>query len=834
MSLYRTVTTLSVLAVSIGSAYASIPSRGLTLAEQAATMPSDFRSHFFNVPISARVMIDGKLLGDANIVLDDAEHVQIISFIDVADSFYDKKEQEHWLAALSSPSPLGMCSKACPAELVAIDYNLNNAQLSLLTSNTTGNAASLWYPLPENGSSGMLLSTQFNASGGQKYPSAMNLQSSLEGALGDWTTVNQFQIDRSSTSGTPMRHAVTAMYLERENGTTFFRGGMFMPDNQGVLRLPYNLNGVTTLAGMMTGNSYTRLKDDDFSSQFPIWVTANREGVAEIYRDGALINSQPVTPGLQMLNTAPLPTGIYEVEIRIMENGRETSQTTETVIKSTDWRVPGQRLRWNLFAGRHTSLWNSQYNDRDGQLATGISMNYLLHPEITTGLALQNIGNERQAGISLDWQAGRQVQLYSNLQHSSLTGRSINTQALWQHQQGNVALSHNRSWFIQEDDWNNSSTVYRRSTNEYTTALSSTYRLNRDNSVNGRVTHYSNNNGLGVDLGYSTNFPLAGIPVSWRLAAFDRPYNDSSNVRNRGGSLTASFQIGTAGRSANASIGSRSSSRGSNSLYGSVSLNQQWENSIIKESSATVTQDRYGTGFITYNNFDMPVATGSFWGQHSSADKSFSGGVNLGSVVAIGQGKITVSREMLHHQGAGMIVDVISDDNQAQLVALNEGNKIPLTPGRNFIPVDAWKPGAVQLDFPGSDAPPLKISPQYLDYHLIRGGVSSHEVHVMKTVTVMGRLVDHEGKTLGGARIVNNAGRTVSESDGMFTLEIHENKPVLSIEHPSGIQCEIHLNPETQKRDEIIFAGNLICEGSALTEQTNRHDSRQRVNQHAN
>lgn len=105
----------------------------------------------------------------------------------------------------------------------------------------------------------------------------------------------------------------------------------------------------------------------------------------------------------------------------------------------------------------------------------------------------------------------------------------------------------------------------------------------------------------------------------------------------------------------------------------------------------------------------------------------------------------------------------------------------------------------------------MKIEPEYLDFHHIRGGVSTHEVRVMKTVTVIGRLVDMNGEPIGGAQIVNHAGRTLSESDGLFTLELHQNNPVITVEKTSGKKCEIRLNPEKQNHSEMIFAGNLHC-----------------------
>ncbi|WP_250146072.1 TcfC E-set like domain-containing protein, partial [Escherichia coli] len=77
---------------------------------------------------------------------------------------------------------------------------------------------------------------------------------------------------------------------------------------------PYTRGGgASTLVGVMAGSSDTLLKDAGFASLYPVYVTANREGMAEVYRDGSLINAQPVVPGMQVLDTTVLPAGIYEV-----------------------------------------------------------------------------------------------------------------------------------------------------------------------------------------------------------------------------------------------------------------------------------------------------------------------------------------------------------------------------------------------------------------------------------------------------------------------------------------------------------------------------------------
>jgi hypothetical protein len=193
-------------------------------------MPADFRSHFFNAPISARVMLDGKLLGDASIVLSEDERVQIVNFTDVSSSEWTETERQRWLTAFSQPLALGQCNSSCPVNLVAADYNLANAQLTLITSALPESAGQqLWHALPEQSSAGMLLSNQLNLSGGQQQSAAMGWLGGLEAAIGNWSAIGQYQLDRSGAKGAETQHAVTSLYLMRESQHTFYRGGLFSP-----------------------------------------------------------------------------------------------------------------------------------------------------------------------------------------------------------------------------------------------------------------------------------------------------------------------------------------------------------------------------------------------------------------------------------------------------------------------------------------------------------------------------------------------------------------------------------------------------------------------------
>ncbi|PNB77036.1 pilus assembly protein PapC, partial [Pseudomonas sp. FW305-BF6] len=112
----------------------------------------------------------------------------------------------------------------------------------------------------------------------------------------------------------------------------FLRLGYFTPTSEGLTRQPRAFGASPdTALGVMYGSSDSLAINNPKPAVYPIYVTANRQGSVEIYRDGLLINTQAVPAGLQTLDTRPLPGGIYEVEVRLIEDGQITSSTLELV-----------------------------------------------------------------------------------------------------------------------------------------------------------------------------------------------------------------------------------------------------------------------------------------------------------------------------------------------------------------------------------------------------------------------------------------------------------------------------------------------------------------------
>lgn len=777
-------------------------------------LPREFEAHFFDVPLAVRVDLDGRYLGDAMVVLSRDQRVQLLEFTDTFDSREPETLRRRWRERLANGRNLGDCQADCPDGLRAVHYSLVNSQLSLLTDQAeVAGDVERFHRLPEQGSHGVLLRNQLNLlNDGQATSGRYALQG--QGSVGHWTALAEGQVDRGSDSREGTRYRVDQLYGERLVEDHFYRLGYFTPGAQGLTRQP-RLMGASpdTTLGVMFGSSDSLLIDSGAPSATPLYVTPNRPAVAEIYRNGVLINSQPVQPGLQTLDTKVLPGGIYEVEVRLIEDGQESSRNQAFIYKPSNWRSTDAPWRYNLYLGRQTSQFSNWQHDNDGSLATGVLANYLLHPRAVLGLSAQRIDDAMQYGTSLDWDVRDRLKLYGNLFQAQGHGSGYDLQMIHAYSRGSLVASHSRTWLTRpqwerRDDHPPAPFQTRRTQ----TAVSLNHRLDPRNTASVRLSHSSGGEvGMGLDLGWSYYGRLRGSDANWRLSLFDRPGNSATgDARSRGVNLSLSMSLGGGGRRLSASVGSRTSRDGGRDLNTSLGYQQDVELGPLRSVGATLTADRYGAGLGGDTQFENQLLHGDAYLQRSSYNGEFSGGLNLESLVAIGAGKAAVSGQYLPHEAA-LIVDVDSDIDGLKLRA-DDALGVNLHPGRNIIPVTAYKAGHVQFDFESGEATAAVIQPSSMDYHLNRGGIDYRQLRVLRTVTVLGRLLDGQGQPLRGAQVVNHASRSVTEADGFFAVEMSESTPTLDIRQQGQALCLLRLDLNALPREgDVLLAGDQRC-----------------------
>ncbi|PZW91195.1 outer membrane usher protein FimD/PapC [Pseudomonas sp. 478] len=807
----------------------SIDNTPRSLLAQAKGLPADFEEHFFDVPLAVRVELDQQPLGEAMIVLSRDDRVTLLDFTDTSESRFDASERQTWADVLKPGVALGACTGQCPEQMLAVHYNLESSLLSIVTENAERDTqAKRFYEQPEGGSSGLMVRNQLNLNGGQDQDLGGRFGLEASGSLGNWSQTFNMQLARLGGPDTKTYHAVHELYTQRELQGSFFRLGYFTPNSEGLTRQPRSFGTSPDIAvGVMYGSSDSLAIESPKPSVYPIYVTANRQASVEIFRDGLLINTQSVPAGLQTLDTRPLPGGIYEVEVRLIEDGQTTSTTQELIYKPNNWRNLDERWRYNLFAGQESKLLSNWDQQNDGDATAGAAINYLLHPRAILGLSARQVRNTLQYGSSIDWSLANSINLYANLYQTEDHGSGADLQALYNYGSGSLVVSHNRSWLDTTNTYDTLPDGTRvRQRNVFTgetsnSSLALNHRISRKSSLNARVSHSDGNvEGVGLDLGWTQRMTLLGSDANWRLSLFDRPGSYSSgDARNRGVDLSINMALGGPGQQVSGSIGSRTARDGSRDNNASLGYRKDLQDHVLQSVSVTALTDTYGVGLSSLTNFRTDAINGDGFVQRSSFNGNFTGGVNLDSTVVVGGQRMALTSQ---HQGrgAGMIVDIESDIDGIALRADDlSGGSVALHPGRNFIPLTAYRNSSVSFDFEGNHVPAASIEPSRTRYHLNKGGVDYRQVRVMKTLTVLGRLLDAQGQPLKGHHVINHASRGVTEVDGFFSMEMNAGSPTLEVRYANQLLCRFRLDANRHRSENnVLMIGDLQCTPDTLAD----------------
>ncbi|WP_460144795.1 CS1-pili formation C-terminal domain-containing protein [Pseudomonas sp. S2_A02] len=816
------------------AAAAPVSSAGTTprsLLAQAKGLPADFEEHFFDVPLAVRVELDQQPLGEAMVVLSRDDRITLLEFTDTSENRFGPAEREKWASYLKPGVPLGTCTGSCPDQVLAVHYNLENSLVSILTENAERDVeAKRYYEQPDGGSSGLMVRNQLNLNGGQQQDLGGRFGLEASASLGNWSQTFNMQLARLGGPDDKLYHAVHELYTQRELQGSFFRLGYFTPNSEGLTRQPRTFGtSPDTAVGVMYGSSDSLAINSPMPSVYPIYVTANRQGSVEIYRDGLLINTQSVPAGLQTLDTRPLPGGIYEVEVRLIEDGQITSSTQELVYKPNNWRNLDERWRYNLFAGEESKLLSNWDQQSSGSATAGASVNYLAHPRVILGLSARQVREKLQYGSSVDWTLANHLSLYANVYQTQDHGTGLDLQSLYNYGAGSVVISHNRSWLdttnlyetLPDGTRVRQRNVFVGETSNSSLALN--HRLSSKSTINARVSHSEGNvEGVGLDLGWNQRTNLFGSDGNWRLSLFDRPGSFSSgNDRNRGVDLSVNLALGAPGQQITGSIGSRTARDGGRDNNASIGWRKDLKDHVLQNVSVTALTDTYGVGVSSLANFRTDAINGDGFVQRSSYNGNFTGGLNLDSTLVLGgqQMVLTSQHEM---RGAGLIVDVESDIDDIALRADDySGGSAALKPGRNFIPITAYQNSSVSFDFEGNHVPAATIEPARTRYHLNKGGVEYRKVRVMKTLTVLGRLVDSQGQPLKGHHVINHASRGVTEVDGFFSMEMNAGSPTLEVRQGNQLLCQFRLEADRHRSENnVLMIGDLRCTPDTLADIT--------------
>lgn len=610
---------------------------------------------------------------------------------------------------------------------------------------------------------------------------------------------------------------------ERDFGGYRFATGMLDSWN---LQSLGPLTGMTSakVYGFSLGNQADSTVFDNSQSATPIVAFFPAAGEAHIKRDGRLLSVQAFEMGNHELDTHTLPYGIYDVEVDVVINGKTAERRVQRVNKLfTAGRGANAPLGWQFWGGSvDMDAWHRERGGEQsarkswlagvsasgnwwpiGWAATGYGYDNmaLVEARITLPVTervtfnlqsmaasdsswrnVMNMSATLPGGFSSIWVNQERSAIGDRLRQSSSHNRSIggtlNFSSLWS-PLGSLSVSYS-------DDRKNGSRYY-------TTNYQQNIYTGRYGSIGLRLgmQRYSNN-------GYSSSTgKYVALDLSLPLGSWF-----SAGVSSQNGYTLANLAVRK-----NFSDGAIRSA-GAN-LSRAISGNTGPDNTLSGGGWAQF-DTRYANGTLN-------VAT--------TADGSLNS--NMTASGSLGwQGK-HIALSGRNDGNAGIIFETGLEDSGLLSAKVN-GQAVTLKGKRSYIPVSPYGHYDVELlNNPDSFESYDIVGGRRNRLTLYPGNVAVITPEIKQMVTVFGRLHAEDGSLLTDAAVNNHIGRTRTDGEGAFVMDIDKAFPTIDFSGKGDERCEAQLDLSAARG--AVWVGDVICLGlpsyaSNLDEKGNRHE----------
>ena len=796
---------------------AAAPLPHIALEHQAADLPDDFIGHFFDVPLAVRVTAQGKYLGDAMAVLSASDSVTLLHFTSSHESPWPDAMRERVLGLLSRPQALGVCTQVrCPTPWRRLTFDRGSSTLDIVTVDATTAQSEERYAVVPTTGSGVIVNQRINATQDGRGDASGRYWIDVLTSKHGWTSTVAAQHQRVTGEGASHRAAGTTRiqhaYVERQVKRHFVRAGAFYPDTIGLYQQPLLIGARSqNVLGLMLGSSDVLDEATGAQSAQPMFVTATRPGLVEIYRNNTLVHTQPVKAGLQPVDTAPLPGGIYAVELRVVEDGMVTSSTHQWVYKPTLWTNTQRRWRYNVFAGRQLQRDSGDGDFRRAGPAYGAAANFLLHPRFILGLSASKQASGHATTASFTAQTTEGSMLHANIYHAARTGHGGDIQFNVNTARTNLGASYGDTWITTPSN-HRFSAIRRRSW-----SFAGSLRPNHSTTLNLRLAGRKPERGMSYDLALERLFATRSGTTFVRASMFDRPLLvDKRPKRNRGFELNATLALSTPARAWSATLGQHRDIDRRNEAYARLDYRRSAEGAIPMVHG-DISAGRDGLGAAGGMQWLNRYQRGDVFAMRSSRNGQWSGGLNMDTTFTLGAGHASVGGAPdLRFARSVMAIDVDGESPGSRVRAMaRDGASVLLQPGRNLLAVQPFVANRVNFDVEGPTASITRLDRRAVEFRTNAGDVLHAKVSVTQTVTVLGRLLDADGRPLAGALVTSTTDRTVTEASGIFSLAIAKGQAALNVSRNDQDLCMVgDLPVSSSGSDDLAMLGDLVCKPS--------------------
>ncbi len=779
----------------------------MTLAANLRGLPEDFRRYFYESEVMAQVYLNETLLFEAAITLTEGGDVRLIQIVEESETL-DKDVRERWKEVLAKGISVGECSKLCPPGLMAAEYRLDSSVLKLYTADyETARTNDNFISLPEKMPGGIIMYNDISATDSHNTRS-WGLNSSLTASVLGWSQKASFQSSGNNGQYNYSSHNLYELYSQKELHGNFIRLGFFTPDSD-TGNVEMSGFGNDTVVGAMWGTSDSLVINGDSVSAWPVYLSGQNQSIAEVWRDGRLIHSQQLEAGVQALDTRRLPGGIYDITIKIIENGKTVDTQQAQIYKPQGWNNPDQRWRMNLWGGQQRTIGTNTYGrDNSNPVAAGGGVDYLVHPRVVMGMSGAASEDEHQVRVRANVTMSPVDSLFAQHTTGSNESQSNKYTDIRYYHTISGGGSASLYWRSTVTDVYGHRTRYRQQGDTWGSTLSLRLPWSTSLTVNGQYIDTDWRQGFGADVSTTTLGSLAGRNMNVRVSAWNRPAF-SNGRRDHGVSLGLSLSLAPSSRH------TVSAETGMNQNHGYTSLGYQYqpeENSALRTAGGGVSYSAKNTVLNANASVDTPFANGDGWLQHHSQSSTNSAGVNLSQVLLFGDGKMaSASGNTSRGMSSAIIVDVESDDDDIGIQASGTLTDTRLQPGRNVVPAEQWKKDVIQFSATGGNS--VKVFPEQQSIQLNKGSVQYMKVQAVKTRTLIGTLQDEQGEMLKNRYVESDVGRAVINAEGVLTLESGRKNRTLKLRAENdrpALTCRLPVADDTKDND-VHFVSAVMC-----------------------
>lgn len=615
-----------------------------------------------------------------------------------------------------------------------------------------------------------------------------------------------------------------ALYERDFEGNRFAVGMMDTWSMQSIASL--SALNTSKVYGVTYGNKSSTVIEDTKQSLVPILVFLPSAGTVQVYRDGRLLSIQNFSMGSHELDTSTFPHGVYNVEVKTIINGQETSTTSAQVNKTNGRQssVTGQ-LSWQAFGGM------LEYSKRDHEgvinkdaktwlMGVAAAKNYAYFSGLGLTSTLyafdKNLVAEAETNIAFS------PNTHFNLQGMLSSDRSYRTSS-------SLSYSFPKSYGSIWGGFNISEMgdeLYFTDSKNYNLGLSVNFQQMYE-KLGLLTVNYSNDVKQGsklTNIEYFQNiFTNRYMDVQIRAGIQRSDYDTQKSYDDKYIYFDLRLPFS---RWFNAGINSRNSN-----VYANASYKQTFNDKVINSVGIDIAQmlNRKNNDGLA-DNFTASGYLG-YAAKHNSGSLSVSASKNNYSVNLNSEGSVATSGKNLvlgnSNLSSGVIIETGLKE-EGSMAALINGQSYTLTGNNNFISLAPYAEYVVELMNDKNSVDSVTIGEgRKSRMTLYPGNVALLQPEIKQMVTIFGRVYYPNGELAANANIHNHIGKTKTDANGEFSLDVDKRYPVLTLVEANGDICE-----STLKLDDVrgaAWLGDVSCQYKATSSNKNsleatRHD----------